>query len=94
MGTAQPPNSQIPKELIAGIGFLSPFSVTLKILLDEKRMELGGRKWTGMERSGSGWSGVNGMALDGSGEMEWHWVNNEMKWHWMSLVKWNGTGWI
>jgi hypothetical protein len=30
---------------------------------------------------------MNGMALDGSGEMEWHWVNNEMKWHWMSLMK-------
>jgi hypothetical protein len=73
MGTAQPPNSQIPKELIAGTGFLSPCSATLKILLDEKRMELG-KKWTGMERSGNGWSGMNGMALDESGEMKWHWM--------------------
>jgi hypothetical protein len=72
--------------------FLSPFSATLKILLDEKRMELGGGQWIGMERGGSEWSGMNGMALGESGEMEWHWVNNEMKWHWMGLVKWDGTG--
>ena len=57
MGTAQPPNSQIPKELIAGTGFLH-------LSLQPSKFSWMKKEWNWGEGDGQEW---NGLEVDGMG---------------------------